>query len=422
MARRNNGPINLSTKTSRARLPAKDVMYRHSLGEGRHLGYRKRKATVAGLWFLCETVVGVAKQHRRSLGASADDFEEANGTTILNFSQATQKALDMAKLKPAAKTAKGPLTVADVMDGYLEHQRLEGKPTADAELRIRTDIVPTLGVVRVDALTTNHLKKWRDALVKLPARLRTPHGQKQRYKAPPETEDALRARRASVNRTLTVLRAGLNRAFRDGLVHSDVEWRRVKPFQHVDPERDDDKFLTVAECQRLIAATDGDDRNLVMAALHSGCRYGELCNLKVKDFYNECIVVRKSKTTKTARDVELSEEAVAFFARLCAGRPAGETMLLRAGEPWGKSHQARRMKAACTKAGISPPISMHGLRHVYCSLVLQAGTPLLALARNLGHKDTRMVERVYGHLAKKLNRDIIRAGAPRFGIMQEAAE
>jgi hypothetical protein len=37
-------------------------------------------------------------------------------------------------------------------------------------------------------------------------------------------------------------------------------------------------------------------------------------------------------------------------------------------------------------------------------------------AKNLGHKDTRMVEKHYGHLAPSYVADAIRAGAPKFGI------
>ena len=45
------------------------------------------------------------------------------------------------------------------------------------------------------------------------------------------------------------------------------------------------------------------------------------------------------------------------------------------------------------------------------------GTPLMVVAKNLGHSDTRMVEKHYGHLAPSYVADAIRAGAPRFGIV-----
>ena len=46
--------------------------------------------------------------------------------------------------------------------------------------------------------------------------------------------DALRRRRASANRTWTILRAALNHAFYDGKVETDIAWRKVKPFKSVD--------------------------------------------------------------------------------------------------------------------------------------------------------------------------------------------
>ena len=43
----------------------------------------------------------------------------------------------------------------------------------------------------------------------------------------------------------------------------------------------------------------------------------------------------------------------------------------------------------------------------------------MVVAKNLGHVDTRMVERVYGHLAQNYIVDAIRAGAPKYGIAND---
>jgi hypothetical protein len=48
------------------------------------------------------------------------------------------------------------------------------------------------------------------------------------------------------------------------------------------------------------------------------------------------------------------------------------------------------------------------------------GVPLMVVARNLGHSDTRMVEKHYGHLAPSYIADAIRAGGPRFGFKPDA--
>ena len=74
---------------------------------------------------------------------------------------------------------------------------------------------------------------------------------------------------------------------------------------------------------------------------------------------------------------------------------------------WGKSHQARRLAEANRRAKIEPPINFHGLRHTWASLRIMRGLPLMVAAQVLGHSDTRMVEKHYGHLAKNYVADAI---------------
>jgi integrase len=74
------------------------------------------------------------------------------------------------------------------------------------------------------------------------------------------------------------------------------------------------------------------------------------------------------------------------------------------------------MKIACERARLDPPISFHILRHTWASHATMNGLPLMIVAKNLGHADTKMVERFYGHLAPSYVADAIRANAPRFGF------
>jgi integrase len=134
----------------------------------------------------------------------------------------------------------------------------------------------------------------------------------------------------------------------------------------------------------------------------SGYRYGELIRLKVHDFHPDApslhIVDAKSGRP---RHVPLDQQAAAFFAGMCAGRAGSETMLLRGdGQPWGASHQQRPLVAACLAARIEPPVTFHGLRHTWASQRIMRGLPVMVAAQVLGHSDTRMVERQYGHLAR----------------------
>jgi integrase len=90
------------------------------------------------------------------------------------------------------------------------------------------------------------------------------------------------------------------------------------------------------------------------------------------------------------------------------------------GSAWLPQHQVTRMAAASTRARIEPVIGFHGLRHTYASHSIMNGVPLMVVARNLGHSDTRMIEKHYGHLAPSYVADAIRAGAPRFGFTPDA--
>jgi integrase len=95
-------------------------------------------------------------------------------------------------------------------------------------------------------------------------------------------------------------------------------------------------------------------------------------------------------------------------------------MLCRAGGlPWGPSNQTLPLLQACGRGGITPAIGIHALRHTYCSQAIMGGAPLFTIARALGHADTRMVERHYGHLAPNYMREALRAALPQFGLRSD---
>jgi len=85
----------------------------------------------------------------------------------------------------------------------------------------------------------------------------------------------------------------------------------------------------------------------------------------------------------------------------------------------GTTAQQRVMRETLQRAKISPPISFHGLRHTWASLAVMNGVPLQVIAQNLGHTDTRMVEKHYGHTSRSHVADAIRAGAPRFSVVKK---
>ena len=129
--------------------------------------------------------------------------------------------------------------------------------------------------------------------------------------------------------------------------------------------------------------------------------------------------MRNSKGGR-GRHIVLTEEGTALFAGFAVGRAAGDRLLVKAnGSRWWKAHQTRPMHEACSRAGITPAASFHALRHTYASLTIMSGAPLIVVARNLGHADTKMVELHYGHLTASYLAGEIRRAAPRFGFEAE---
>ena len=184
------------------------------------------------------------------------------------------------------------------------------KDRAAANVRI----LPTLGEVDVAKLTTKRIRDWHVALATAPKLTRSSPSGKDRKTTPidPEDIDAARARRATANRTLTILKAALNRAYQDGRAVSADAWRKVKPIKEADAPIEN--FLSDDECVRLVNACDGSFRDLLRAALLTGCRYGELTRLRREDFHPEggTVTVQISKAGKP-RYIGLTDEGRALF-------------------------------------------------------------------------------------------------------------
>lgn len=414
--------VSLGTRTARLQLAVSSKPYYRAIDEGLHLGYRRNK--VGGKWVM-RWYTGDQQYKVETIG-SADDTLDADGSEFLSFSQAQAFArarfVETRRVASGLPAKRGAYTVKLCIDEYIAWLEQNRKSAKDAKTRAAALIIPVLGDIACATLTTKQLRDWRDGMAASPARLRTQKGKDQRFRTGPaaDPEDAQRRRRATTNRVLTTLKAALNQAWRDQKIPSDQAWRALSPFAEADAARI--RYLTVAEAKRLINAAEPSFRKLVQAGLLTGCRYSELTAFNVGDFHADSgtIHVRRSKGGK-ARHVVLTDEGQKFFAGLCVGHAPKDVLLPKAdGARWNKSQQSRPMADASERAKLDGHASFHTLRHTYSSLSVMAAVPLMVVARNLGHADTRMVEKHYGHMSSTYVADAIRAGAPRFGIEAES--
>jgi integrase len=421
----------LETRTARDRLKAGKKVHWRSLDTGSlSLGYRRRRKAVPGEWlkrtYLGTDESGIGRYKQTAIGV-ADDFEDADGINTLSFGQAQERARDR-------KRPTGPLTVRAAVELYIEFLRDAGKPVTDTEGKARVHVLPVLGNELVDDLTAASLRRWHAGVARAAPQVRHKVGKAVRFKdIEMDSPEAQRRRKSTANRVLTVLKAALNHAFDNEMAGSNAAWgRKLKPFRGVGGVRL--RYLSLEEAARLVNACEPGFRELVRAALETGARYSELARLVVADFNADAgtIHVRRSKSTKE-RHVILAEDGVEFFKLITLGRSGEDRMFKNEGRmarskergddkdtgEWRAAEQGRSMREAVARAKIKPAVSFHGLRHTWASHSVMSGVPLMVVARNLGHRDTRMVEQHYGHLAPSFVTDAIRAGAPRYGIEAE---
>ena len=186
------------------------------------------------------------------------------------------------------------------MEDYFKHRLSRGAKQIPKDRSVaNVRIIPTLGEIDVAKLSTRRIRDWHTSLATSSKLGRK--GKADKIHKPVLTgvdEDSVRARRATANRTLTVLKAALNHAYREGRIVSDDEWRKVKPFREADAAVV--SFLSSDEITRLANSCNGQFRSLVMAALLTGCRYGELIRFGTNEFIAESktITIRRSKAGK----------------------------------------------------------------------------------------------------------------------------
>lgn len=411
----------LDSRTSRRAVPQGKSTQWIPISRGRALGYRRGRK--GGTWVARFDAADLRREQK--LG-EADDVLDADGVQILDFAQALQKAskffLSALAQATGEMTHTGPYTVELVARDYLKSLENRGAPDhRGAVYDFNRNIIPQIGALDVSKLTRAKLETWRSKLAERPRLPRTKSktdATRQESKAP--TEDEKRQRRATTNRTVRRLVAALNYALETGKINvNPMNWR-LRPFENVEIARA--AFLSEGEQQQFVSACAGDKyfQNLVLAALHTGCRYSELSRLRVKDFVpsGPSIFVETSKAGKS-RHVFLDKEGEEFFKSKTQNRIADAVMLPRSdGKVWSKDNVKKPMRRALKAAGMSR-IQFHSLRHSFATRLLTRGITIQVAAKMLGHSSVRMIERNYGHLTDDHMREQI-SGLPGAGLNHAA--
>jgi len=293
--------------------------------------------------------------------------------------KAEAEAIAKEKVRRALERAHGVRVVrniklAPLLEKYLEYCEQNNRPSTFRKKRdLARYVLDYFGDVSLSAITTERIEAFKTT---------------RRQKLAP----------ASVNREMALLKHALNLA---------VEWdylevsaaTRVKKFKEP-PGRV--RYLTRDEGAALVEACSANIRPIVLMALHTGMRRGEILALDWEhvDLKRRQIRVVDTKNNES-RVVPINE----ILYNAVRGLPArrGKVFTNRRGRPYVSIRKG--FEAAVKGAGIKA-FTFHDLRHTFASWLAMEGVPLSTIGKLLGHKTPQMTMR-YAHLAPEYLADVV---------------
>lgn len=215
----------------------------------------------------------------------------------------------------------------------------------------------------------------------------------------------VKVRPATVNRQRTFLSGILSEAERRGY----IERNPARGVSNLPEHNDKLRWLTNDEEERLLAHAPGYLRPIILVALHTGTRRGEVLTLKWADldFGQKLVRVTHTKNHRT-RYIPMNSKLEKLLESI---KPEATT--------WEKSAYvfanaetetkfkdlSRAFEGACRRAGLED-VTFHTLRHSFASRLAQAGVPLNTIRELLGHGDMTVTMR-YAHLAPNNLREAV---------------
>ena len=186
-----------------------------------------------------------------------------------------------------------------------------------------------------------------------------------------------------------------------------IKWLKCPP-----PKTD---YLSRDECGLLLSQADSFIHDMLLVALHTGMRRGEIIGLQWSsiDWQIQTITVRHSlceytkqlSSTKSNRERHIPMDADVYTALFKRKHETGYVFVDENKKHFAGKQLAHRLKELCAKVGLRK-IGWHTLRHTFASHLAMSGTPLNVVQTLLGHSSITTTMR-YAHLAPSTLRTAI---------------
>jgi len=220
---------------------------------------------------------------------------------------------------------------------------------------------------------------------------------------------------ATINRELACLRGILNKASEWGKLTTAPA--KVRLFRENNQRV---RYLERHEAERLIKAATEPLKSIIVIALNTGMRRGEILNLKWKDvdFHGKVITLWDTKN-REKRYIPMNSTVWNVLFNI-EKNPQSEYVFPGASPSGhlGESYISHLFEATVKKAGLTD-FRFHDLRHTFASWLVMKGINLKTVQELMGHKSFSMTLR-YSHLSpdhKKEAVEFLVENAPKGKMM-----
>lgn len=226
-----------------------------------------------------------------------------------------------------------------------------------------------------------------------------------------------------INEVLKRSKSMLMWGYRNDLIGREIADKLQKLPDPGKKDRIQNKYLEKFELHALLNGMDLERWKLLTEFLAlSGLRIGEAAALETTDIEGDYISVTKSysesfrtvgptKTRGSNREVFIQPELADVIkkVRICMVKQRmlygyedpGHLFVSQEGNRIGYASYNKYLKGIAEKTVPGKTVTPHTLRHTMTSLFAEAGVPLEAISRRLGHESSALTREIYLHITKE---------------------
>lgn len=201
---------------------------------------------------------------------------------------------------------------------------------------------------------------------------------------------------ASINKNISLLKAMFKKAIDWSMVEEDI-LKRVRNCKLLQENNRRLRYLTKEECKKIINSCEPHLKPIVITAINTGMRKGEILNLKWDnvDLKNGFILLDITKNGER-REIPINDTLKSILQGITRRLDIPFVFYdNKSGKPY---QDIKRSFATAVRRSKIHDFKFHDLRHTFASHLIMAGIDLTTVKELLGHKDIKMTMR-YAHLA-----------------------